>query len=487
MMKQKLSAWQEEVEKLAPLREQLDQMEVKLAQVEDVNKPLHQQIQQLESDIEKSRNELFLKTTDYNTLNERFAELQETRVNLENELQPLREERASILRENAHLLEGSDPKKYSNLRKEHESLQARCQQLEQTLNEQSRLLSAHQESNVEMQQQLDKATDPERLQSIRSRMERYKQERDAARSHIEEVEKQLIMFQSEQKTLTKKLQEVSEQSEGRLIELQLKVTRQEKTLAKAADHEVRMRRYREERDKVKSDNVALRQQLTALEGAISDLLAQTGQQNTSEFIETLTGNFESMDMGAEIEQSLEHDPGRRDFPADSPHEDYHAQLYSTDDDHTGHYQTPQDQELVQEHGAVGGDGDERRSCGSQESLERPKTRSVEVRTKEGVVHVNIQKPQGPLSAKDRPAVIVKRGTEYEAATLMYVGTLGGKEIAGVQLSIRLPSEFEMPLKACAVYSLLFTSNLGPSGPNSSPGSSVYGDGTYKDGKRYFKW
>ena len=445
-MKQKLSAWQDEVEKLAPLRERVDQLEGELAEVHVTNRQLHQQIQQLEGDIEKSHTELSKKTSDYNTLNERFAELQQTRVNLENELQPLLEERASILRESAHLLEGSDPKKHANLKKEHEALQAHCQQLEQALDEQSSLLSAHQESNAEMQQQLDKATDPERLQSIRTRMERYKQERDAARSRIEEVEKQLVIYQSEQETLTKQLQEVSDQSEIRLIELQLKMTQQEKSLAKAADYETRMRRYRDERNKAMSDNRVLKKQLTALEGAISDLLAQTGHQDTSEYLQTLTGDFESMNVNVEIEQSLERDQGYQDFPPDSPHEDYQPQLYSTDEDYgdRGNYQTPLDQEPRYQHGAARGDGDDRQSTGPRGSLERLK---VEVRTKEGVAHMNIIKPQAPLSAKDRPTVIVKRGNEYEAGTLMYTGTLGGKEIAGVQMSIRQPSMFEIPLVA----------------------------------------
>ena len=437
-MKQKLIAWQDEVEKLAPLRERVDQLEGELAEVHVTNRQLHQQIQQLEGDIEKSHTELSKKTSDYNTLNERFAELQQTKINLENELQPLLEERASILRENAHLMEGSDPKKYANLKKEHEALQAHCQQLEQALDEQSSLLSAHQESNAEMQQQLDKATDPERLQFIHTRMERYKQEHDAARSRIEEVEKQLVIYQSEKETLAKQLQEVSDQSEKHLIELQLKMTQQEKSLAKAADYETRMRRYRDERNKAMSDNRVLKKQLTALEGAISDLLAQTGHQDTSECLHTLTGGFESMNVNAEVEQPLEHDQGYQGFPPGFPHEDYQPQLFNTDEDYGDQTPQPLDQEAQYQHGAARGDGDDRQSSGSRGSLERPK---IEVYTKEGVAYMNIITPPVPLSVRDRPTVIVKRGNKYEAGTLMYIGTFGGKEIAGVQMSIRQSSEF----------------------------------------------
>jgi hypothetical protein len=185
---------------------------------------------------------------------------------------------------------------------EHEALQAHCQQLQQALEEQSSLLSAHQESNAEMQRQLDEATDPERLQSIRTRMERYKQERDTARSRIEDVEKELVMYQSEQEMLTKQLQEASHQSEIRLIELQLKMTQQEKSLAKTADYETRMRRYRDERNKAVSDNHALRKQFTTLENSISDLFAKIRHQDTSD----------DSRIVAEIEALR--DPGQQNFP-----------------------------------------------------------------------------------------------------------------------------------------------------------------------------
>ena len=76
--------------------------------------------------------------------------------------------------------------------------------------------------------------------------------------------------------------------------------------------------------------------------------------------------------------------------------------------------------------------------------ETPKAPTVEVRTMEGVEHVNIQKSQAPLSAEDKPDVIVKTGdNEYEAGILLYIGTFDGKEVAGVQMSTRQLSELEM--------------------------------------------
>lgn len=451
-MKQKLMAWQEEAEKISPLQDRVEQLQTELARVRTANDDLQQQIQQLEADVAKSQRELSKKVADYNTLNERFVELQETRVTLENELQPLRKERASILRENAHLLEGSDPKKYAELKNKHEELEAHCKQLEHALEEQSSILSIHQESNVEMQQQLDKATDPERLQSIRLRMERYKQERDAARSRLEDVEKLLKSYQSEQEKLMGQLQEVSDQSERRLLELQQQMTQQEKSLLKSADYESRMRRYRDERNEAYRDNLALKQQISTLEGAISDLLAQTGRHDTMDYLQSLTGDFESMDVSAEVKQTVEQEPQQKDTEPASPTLDgYQPHQYSTDEDQheygahieQDNYQSPLDQEPRVPPERVKPDGDESQGLRTKGSLERTKTsvKTVEVLTKEGVVHMKIRKPDGPLNTKDKPMVIVKKTHDYEAGVLHYVGNLGGKELAGVQMSIKQSSEF----------------------------------------------
>lgn len=448
-MKQKLSAWQKEVEKLAPFQQKIEQLDGELAQMKTDNAELYQLMQQLENDVEKGRHELAVKVSEYNTLSERFAELQQTRVNLENELQPLREERATILRENAHLLEGSDPKKYANLKKEHEVLTTHCKQLEQALEEQSNLLSAHQESNVEMQQQLDKATDPERLQSIRSRMERYKQERDQARSRIEEAETQLAKHRSEHDMLNSKLQEVRDQSQGLVVELQQQRVQCEKAVQKAAEFEKRMRRYREERNQANDRNRLFRQQIATLESAINDLLAQTGEQDTANYLQSLTAEFESMDVGG-VEDTSEQEPVPKDFLPGSPGaDDYHPQLYSADEDQREHgshkeweTESPLDQEARLQVGDDTADREQSYSSEVKGSLGGPKSniRMVEVQTKDGIVHMKIQKPHTPLNAKEKPTVIVKKGDSYEVGTLMYVGIHSGKEIVGVQMNIRQSSE-----------------------------------------------
>ena len=163
-------------------------------------------------------------------------------------------------------------------------------------------------------------------------MERYKQERDAARSRIDEVEKELVQYKSEQETLTKQLQEYSRKSEIRLVELQLKMEEQQKSLAKTADYEARMRRYHEERNKAMFDNGILKKQLATLEDTISDLRANIGHKDSSGCVQTLT---DDLYVDAEIEKPQKHNPGHQDLPPGSPRarEDYQPQLYGIDKEH----------------------------------------------------------------------------------------------------------------------------------------------------------
>ena len=77
---------------------------------------------------------------------------------------------------------------------------------------------------------------------------------------------------------------------------------------------------------------------------------------------------------------------------------------------------------------------------------KPKVKSylsnlVEVRGKDGVcVAMEIQKPSVQLNSKQKPQVVVKRESGYETGKLLFVGVIGGKEMAGVCLDNRLQSE-----------------------------------------------
>ena len=64
-----------------------------------------------------------------------------------------------------------------------------------------------------------------------------------------------------------------------------------------------------------------------------------------------------------------------------------------------------------------------------------------MRTKDGQVATYIQKPLMPLNPKEKPQVIIKRGDgDFETGILMYIGVINQKEMAGIQLDIRIPSE-----------------------------------------------
>lgn len=63
--------------------------------------------------------------------------------------------------------------------------------------------------------------------------------------------------------------------------------------------------------------------------------------------------------------------------------------------------------------------------------------SASVKTKDGPVVMLIQKPAKPLSTRSKPNVIVRRSDgELEMGQLLYVGKIGGKELAGVHLEIQ---------------------------------------------------
>ena len=78
---------------------------------------------------------------------------------------------------------------------------------------------------------------------------------------------------------------------------------------------------------------------------------------------------------------------------------------------------------------------------------KPKSRSrssggyTNVRTKDGQVATYLQKPPMPLNPKEKPRVIIKRSDgDFETGTLMYIGMINQKEMAGIQLDIRMPSK-----------------------------------------------
>ena len=94
-----------------------------------------------------------------------------------------------------------------------------------------------------------------------------------------------------------------------------------------------------------------------------------------------------------------------------------------------------------------------------------------------------------LNPKEKPQVIIKRDEgDFEMGTLMYIGMINQKEMAGIQLDIRIPSECS-GFCQCK-FMLTLCCALLPPGRQNTGLSSTYGfaDGTCElDGKRYFKW
>ena len=442
-MQEKLIAWQQEFEKLAPLKDEVEQLrdhvsqqEQELGRLTEDNDVLTGQMQSMIDENKKMESELYRKANDYDTLMGRLTDLQQTRVSLENELQPLREERASTLRENAHLREGSDPQNYAKLKVEYESLITRCQQLESTVSKQDTLLSAHQDTNFEMQSKLSQATDPEKLNSIRIRMDRYKQERDTARLQTEELSTQLALREVEKQEALEQLQQTTEQSQRLLTEFQSKVSQQDDHITRLSQYETRMRKYREERENLRVRCKDLQKQVDNWKGLVTH-----SHQNQAQVAPSLNVEYDQTD------DNLSSLSPTHDQPV-SPLAEYHPSAYTED-------QHQHDRE------SVGSPLNElERGFGSltlEQSKPQPRKRTssgshsgrktglpydmVDVKTKEGSKTVYVQRCRGELNAKSKPKVIVKRGEVFEQGTLMFVGLVNDKELAGIHMDCRVISKY----------------------------------------------
>ena len=291
MLRQKCDAWREEVEKLAPLRDEVGRLHAHIGGLEEQirslqinNESLGKQLQSVVEESERKQMETYRKAPpDYDNIRSQLAELQQVRVQLENELVPLREERARILTENAHLREGTQPEKYANLKENYEVLDGHCRKLEEALEEEKALVQRLEDTNSRMQAQLSEATNPDQLQTIRTRMERYRQERDTASKQVDELQEQLEMHKAENHKIGLELYRATEASESHANQLQEQLAQYEQeanTLAsKALDYESRMRRYREERNQAQSANKALQEQINTLQTTVQNLNSQLQSKN----------------------------------------------------------------------------------------------------------------------------------------------------------------------------------------------------------------
>jgi len=483
MLKQKCDAWREEAEKLAPLRDEIERLHTHASALEEEikylkadNEGLGKQLQSLTEQSERNRTETYQKAPpDYDNLRDRLVELQQVRVQLESELIPLREERAAVLMENTRLREGAQPDRYAKLKEDYDVLEGHCRQVQIALEEKKALV-------LQLQQQLSEATSSgsDQLQTIRERMERYRQERDEAKLQIKGLQQQYQRANGE-------LLRVSETSDSNIKQLQNQLSQYDQEVnalkAKAQDLESRMRRYREERNQAQVANQAFQDEISMLSQTVQSLKDEL--QSKKEYLNSMENSIlDSTDFPSHTQHTQSRgssmSPSHHYETTSPTHEhQYSPDKYTSDDQFredvgspTGRSNSSQKsgsrkfsgrgQSVSSSTSSLASGG---RESGKPKSQRHSSGHLAEVKTKEGTLTTYIQKPLVPLNAKEKPHVIIKHSEgDYEMGTLMYIGAINQKMMAGVHLDLRMPK----------------SSNSGSSYPKSSDGTCV------ADGRRYFR-
>lgn len=432
-MMEKCKGWKEEVEKLLPLEE-----EVKKVRKE--NEELAEQVTLLVEAGEHKEPPTAaggggggsMNMMDYDAIIKRMTELQDTRVVMEEELHQLREERSAILQENASLREGSHPQKYANLKVKHESV-VRCLQeteseftMEKTLNSALEVTIKELElANMELQQKLSKATDPDLLKTVQERMVRYKKERDTAKTEFEDVKAQLVVATVEAVSSRDALaNHVSKETDRLQYQLELKDKEITELRERAQRYESRSRTYREERNSCREMVKQLKYQLQHIQEVqgLPVTPKLEGAESTEEEV-----SYSPL-------HEYQYDSPTLDFPSAAEHHTTEQPAYQhqhRDSD------TPTD-------GATSPHYRYRSEPYTQPKAPKPDSclyTTVKVMTKEGGVEMDIQKPSVQLNPKQKPSVVVKRESGYEAGALMYVGRHNGKEVAGVWMELQIHSKY----------------------------------------------
>lgn len=430
-MKQKCEGWREAVEKLMPLEE-----EVKRLRKE--NEELAQQVTLMveEGECKEALAAKGSNVMDYDSMMKRMAELQDTRVTMEGELCQLREERASILQENASLREGSQPQNYANLKENYKGVVGMLHEAEVALSEEKKLNSELQSVNLELHQKLVSATDPEKLKSIQERMVRYKNERDVAKSELEETKSRLITAEIDAKSAQDALLS-NPTSQELQLRLDIKETEVEKLTFEAQTCHSRMLVYREDRNRYREGAKSLKLQVRQLKEALNPVPPLMLKQEGTEAEE---------DTEVEVSGSPSYDAQNQ---CGSPTLDYAPEQYTTEFTRYQHLHredcnTPSDGALSPT--TTTSSSKPKMSMEAYTQV-KPKGdsclyRTVQVKTKGGkMAEMDVQKPSTQLNPRQKPQVVVKRETGYETGTLMFVGRIGGKDLAGVILDSRMQSKF----------------------------------------------
>ena len=418
-MREKYQAYREETERLVTETEEL-KMRLSECQVERdtaVSRHqellIHQQQQQsllVQSSEEKEREIASRKHSEYSQLQERFSELQQVRMKMEKELATLRSERSDILQQNATLTEASNIEKYTKLKKEHAQLSSQRKQLQALLEEEKEKAHILQDKNLELQQQLQEATNPEKLAAIQQKMGRYRQERDQARDQTQ--------------ALQSELEALKQQAGGEELE---------RAMQDVASLKNKLSRMTAKKDKYKNEGIQVAEMVALLRDELADrdaTIASLHQYIDKEYSEdelTTEDNEQAM-----LERQLsETSSNQSPLPA-SPSASFSKLSLQTKSSTLPHKTVP----VKVSPSLVSSSTGNLAASPSTQSLQ-----VVEVDTMEGAENVHIKPlPRGKLTVDGELEVVVKRKDgSYAKGRLKYVGASNTKDmLAGIALD--LPSE-----------------------------------------------
>ena len=414
-MKEKYQAYREETERLVMEVEDLkgrlqtSQAEKDAMAARQQELLLQQQAHLVQSSEVKEKELSSKKQSELSQLQERFSELQQVRMKMEKELATLRSERAEILQQNAMLMEASNIDKYTKLKKEHGQLSAQRKQLQALLEEEKEKAQLLHDKNLQLQQQLEEATNPEKLAAIQQKMGRYKQERDQARDKAQSLQAEL--GQGSRQELERALQDVAA--------LQNKV----------AQLTAKKNRYREERNQIVETAKSLEMKL-----AEKDALLESYQLQLS-----LDGAAVEEEEVEEERESEEYDDLERETADNvSPSSPSLSSASLPKLTTQAKSSTLPRSMPVKSSLATTSTGS---LTSSAASAQQP-LQSVEVETTEGARTLHIQQlPRSKALTESDIEVVVKRkdGT-YAKGHLKYVGTPTGMKETMAGIALDLPSK-----------------------------------------------
>ena len=215
--------------------------------------------------------------TKISKLQKQLKDLQDLRVKQERDLGTLRAEKTQILEHNAELVETSNPEKYTKLKQEVTRLHTQNKELESQLRQAKQNLKLNEEHNLELQKQLEATSNPEILQTIQQKIQKYKQERDTARDLVKQVK--ITSADNDQQ------HELAIQTlEAELAEWKMEVAKMRQTLA---EQKAKKKKYRDSCHQVEGFCRDLQMQLQEKEETIISLQSLLDHHGNKDYEEEM--------------------------------------------------------------------------------------------------------------------------------------------------------------------------------------------------------